>query len=180
MAELALSAPYNEVHKRNGQTILVENFKKRTPDGFESFTSGNAGQTLRGYELHVFDGDNVIQDLTLTYPTLQIRDFELRPLSAFTLNGSRFTNVGTTSMLPFGMTANSLQVLTTDPQIPTVLESMTNVGRFAAAGHLFIGGSARTLFEYTSKTPPGFIGYVKSGAVNIPASTEFIQYSTDA
>jgi len=180
MAELALSSPYNQVVKRNGLTILVENLKKRTPDGFESFTSGNAGQTLRGYELHVFDGDNVIQDLTLTYPALQLRDFELRPLSSFTLSGARFNNVGAASMIPFGMTANTPQVLTTDSQIPTVLESNSNVGRFPEEGHLFIGGSARTLFEYTLKTPTGFIGYVKTGSINIPASTEFIQYSTDA
>jgi hypothetical protein len=95
------------------------------------------------------------------------------------LTGSKFNFAGSTQTLPFGSTINSLQVLTTDESNQTILDADTSITRFASAGHLFIGGSARTLFEYTSKTATGFIGYVKSGNVNIPPSTEFIQYSVE-
>ena len=177
--QLQLASPYNEVLKRNTLVIKVENFKQRKPEGFDSFDSGNAFHTLAAFEKHIFSGDNVIDDLTREFPTLQIRDFEIRPNSSFTLTGSKFNFAGSTQTLPFGSTINSLQVLTTDESNQTILDADTSITRFASAGHLFIGGSARTLFEYTSKTATGFIGYVKSGNMNIPPSTEFIQYSVE-
>jgi len=179
MAELQLSSPYNRVLKRDSTTILVENFKQRKPEGFDSFSSGNAFHTLGAYEKSIFDGDNVIEELSLYYPQLQIKDFELRPNSSFTVGGRHFNFVGSAKSAPFGITINSLQVMSTDESNPLILEADTDISRFSSSGHLFIAGTARTLFEYTSKTATGFIGYVKNGNVNIPLSTEFIQYSTD-
>jgi hypothetical protein len=179
MAELQLSSPYNSVLKRDSTTILVENFKRRKPDGFDSFSSGNAFHTLGAFEKSVFNGDNVIDDLSMQYPQLQIKDFELRPNSSFTVGGRHFNFVGSALSSPFGRTINTLQVMSTDEANPLILEADTDVSRFASSGHIFIAGTARTLFEYTSKTATGFIGYVVRGDVNIPLSTEFIQYSTD-
>lgn len=179
MAELQLSSPYNSVLKRDSTTILVENFKRRKPDGFDSFSSGNAFHTLGAFEKSVFDGDNVIEELSMQYPQLQIKDFALRPNSSFTVGGRYFNFVGAAKSSAFGLTINILQVMTIDEANPLILEADTDISRFSSSGHLFIAGAARTLFEYTSKTATGFIGYVKSGNVNIPLSTEFIQYSTD-
>ena len=173
MAELQLASPYNQVHKRDGTTIIVENFLTRIPKGYESFTSGNVGYTLKSFEALKFEGDIVIEDVTRAYPTLAIRDFIERPNSTFTLSGSKF-NAGSSSMIMGVTFANGNQTISTDPQNPSTI-NVLNTSNFYDSGHIFT--SSRSLIEYVSKTATSFTGYVKTGPNSISNGNEMVQFS---
>lgn len=173
MAELQLASPYNQVHKRDGTTIVVDNFSRRIPLGFESFASGSAGYTLKSFESLKFEGDIVIEDVTRAYPTLSIRDFIERPNSAFTLSGSRF-NAGSSSMIMGVTFADGNQTISTDSQNPSII-NVLNTSNFYDSGHIFT--SSRSLIEYFSKTETSFTGYVKTGSNNLNNLNEMVQFS---
>ena len=147
MAELALSAPYNEVLKRNGTTVLVENFKSRTPPGLESFSSGSAGFVIKDFEKFKFEGSMVIEDLSRAFPTLAIRDFADRALSSFTLSGLRF-NAGPSGDFSAVTTSERNQTLTVQQGALSPIYAI-NVEKFPNSGHVFT--SNRQLIEYYSK-----------------------------
>lgn len=173
MAELQLLDPYNQVLKRDGTTVFVENFSRRVPLGFESFTSGSAGYTLKSFEYTKFEGDVVIEDLSRAYPTLTIRDFIERPNSAFTLSGSKF-NAGASSMIMGVTFADGNQTISIDSQNPSTI-NVLNTANFDDSGHIFT--SSRSLIEYISKTATSFTGYVKTGPNTISNGNEMVQFS---
>lgn len=173
MAELTLAAPYNEVTKRDGTTVLVENFSQRTPDGFASFTSGTAGPRIKDFEKYKFEGDIVIDDITRAFPSLAIRDFADRALSNFTLNGIKF-NAGPSGMIMGVTLADGAQTLSTSASSPSTI-NVTNTSNFFDSGHLFT--SQRSLIEYTSKTATSFTGYVVSGSTTLNNNDELVQFS---
>ena len=173
MAELALSAPYNEVVKRDGTTVIVVNFKSRTPPGLESFSSGSAGFVIKDFEKFKFEGSMVIEDLSRAFPTLAIRDFADRALSSFTLTGVRF-NAGPSGMFMPVTTATGNQTLSTSATNLTAINVVNN-DKFYETGHLFT--SQRSLIEYTSKAPGIFFGYVVSGPTTLNTGDELVQFS---
>ncbi|AMO43111.1 virion structural protein [Cyanophage S-RIM32] len=173
MAELTLSAPYNEVTKRDGTTVLVENFSQRSPSGFSSFTSGTAGPRLKDFEKYKFEGDNIIDDISRAFPNLAIRDFEERALSSFTLSGLRF-NIGPAGMVMGVTLANGTQVISNDSNVLSTI-TVDSTEKFYESGHLFT--SSRQLIEYTSKTATTFTGYVVSGPNTLNNNDELVQFS---
>lgn len=173
MAELQLASPYNEVLKRDGTTILVENFQQRVPEGFEPFTSGNAGFQLRSFEKYKFEGDIIIEDVSRAFPSLAIRDFEERRLSSITMNGDKF-NIGPSAMV-MGLTfADGLQPLSVLSTAPTAI-NVDNTSNFDDSGWLFT--SSRILIKYTEKTATTFTGYVVSGPSTLNNNDELVQFS---
>ena len=173
MAELALSAPYNEVIQRSGLSVFVENFKTRTPAGFESFSSGTAGPRIKDFEKIKFEGAMVIEDVTRAFPGMAIRDFADRALSSFTLTGVRF-NAGPSGMFMPVTTATGNQTLSTSATNLTAINVVNN-DKFYETGHLFT--SQRSLIEYTSKAPGIFFGYVVSGPTTLNTGDELVQFS---
>ena len=173
MAELTLAAPYNQVTKRDGSTVLVENFGQRVPDGFSSFTSGTAGPRIKDFEKYKFEGDIIIDDVTRAFPALTIRDFEDRSLSSYTLNGIRF-NAGPSGMVMGVTLANGNQTLSQDANAPSTI-TVVATSNFYSSGHLFT--SQRSLIEYTSKTATTFTGYVVSGPNTLNNNDELVQFS---
>ena len=173
MAELTLASPYNEVTKRDGTTIIVENFSQRIPDGFGSFSSGTAGPRIKDFEKYKFEGDMIIDDITRAFPALTIRDFEDRSLSTYTLNGIKF-NAGPSGMVMGVTLANGTQILSEDVNTPSTI-TVDNTSNFYDSGHLFT--SSRSLIEYTSKTATTFTGYVVSGPNTLNNNDELVQFS---
>lgn len=173
MAELTLASPYNQVTKRDGTIVLVENFKQRIPDGFSSFSSGTAGPRIKDFEKYKFEGDIVIEDVSRAFPSLSIRDFEDRSLSSFTLNGIKF-NAGPSGMVMGVTFANGTQILSEDVNAPSTI-TVDNTSNFYSSGHLFT--SSRSLIEYTSKTATTFTGYVVSGPNTLNNNDELVQFS---
>ena len=151
MAELALSAPYNEVIQRSGLSVFVENFKTRTPAGFESFSSGTAGPRIKDFEKIKFEGAMVIEDVTRAFPGMAIRDFADRALSSFTLSGLRF-NAGPSGDFSAVTTSERNQTLDTTPFAETAIYAI-NVEKFPDSGHVFTAN--RQLIEYYSKVQVG-------------------------
>ncbi|ADO99196.1 virion structural protein [Cyanophage S-RIM44] len=173
MAELSLSAPFNEVIQRSGLSVFVENFKTRTPAGFESFSSGTAGPRITDYEEIKFEGEMVIEDLTRAFPGMAIRDFSDRALSSFTLTGVRF-NAGPSGLFMGVTTATSNQTISTSASNLTAINVVNNE-KFYDTGHLFT--SQRSLIEYTSKAAGVFFGYVVSGPNTLNTGDELVQFS---
>ena len=173
MAELTLASPYNEVTKRDGTTVIVENFSQRIPDGFGSFSSGTAGPRIKDFEKYKFEGDIIIDDITRAFPSLTIRDFEDRSLSTYTLNGIKF-NAGPSGMVMGVTLANGTQILSEDVNAPSTI-TVDNTSNFYDSGHLFT--SSRSLIEYTSKTATTFTGYVVSGPNTLNNNDELVQFS---
>lgn len=164
------------VTKRDGTEIEVENLDRRKPDGFESFDSGIAGMTLKGYQSGVFEGDNTIDDITRAYPNLQIRDFEERALSTFTLSGLRFRNTSAARFNSLTLKVGADTLSTSDTVLSPI--AVANTEGFPDAGHLFT--SQRQLIEYTSKSAGTFFGYVKTGPANINDGDEVVLFSVEA
>lgn len=173
MPELQLAAGFRTVHKRDGNTVDVTNFGQRIPDGFSSFTSGAVTYTLRDFEFIKFEGDHVIEDIQRAFPQLSIRDFELRPLSTFTLSGDRF-NAGPSSMFMGVTSADGNQTISVDAENPSVINVITT-SNFENSGHIFT--AARQLIEYTEKTATTFTGYVKTGPNTLNNNDDMIQFS---
>lgn len=174
MPELQLADQYNVVHKRDGTTVEVGNFRQRIPAGFESFTSGVCNFTLGDFEKIKFEGEHVIHDITRAYPQLALKDFELRPFSGFTLAGVHF-NIGPSGMMMAVTAAAGNQVLSTDVENPGPINVVTT-NNFYDSGHLFTG--ARQLIEYTEKVDSTtFLGYVKTGTNSLNNNVELIQFS---
>ena len=181
MAELALAAPYNEVVKRDGTTVIVENFKSRTPAGLESFSSGSAGFVIKDFEKFKFEGSMVIEDLSRAFPTLAIRDFADRALSSFTLSGLRF-NAGPSGDFSAVTTSERNQTLDTTPFAETAIYAI-NVEKFPDSGHVFTAN--RQLIEYYSKVQVGpGVGILYGYQVNPTVATnvlnigdELVQFS---
>ena len=159
---IVLDSPYNEVTQRDGNTVTVTNRDQNVPDGYESYSLGNAGLTLAAYEntFTIDQGINValtIQDIELVYPDLTLRDFELRSTSALLGTGDRF-NLGipsyqtpVTRVTTGGTITDTINVTTTalfyDPAVTGETEYL-----FTSNGNVF---------SYTSLTPTSF------GGVNI-------------
>lgn len=173
MPELQLAPGFRNVLKRDGNTVDVTNFGQRIPDGFSSFTSGAVTYTLQDFEIIKFEGDHVIEDVQRAFPQLSIRDFELRPLSTFTLSGDRF-NVGPSAEIRGVTMAVGNQTISVDAENPTVI-NVANTSNFFDSGHIFT--AARQLIEYTEKTATTFTGYVKSGPNTLNNNDEMIQFS---
>ena len=181
MAELALAAPYNEVVKRDGTTVIVENFKSRTPPGLESFSSGSAGFVIKDFEKFKFEGSMVIEDLSRAFPTLAIRDFADRALSSFTLSGLRF-NAGPSGDFSAVTTSERNQALNPTEGALSPIYAI-NVEKFPNSGHVFT--SNRQLIEYYSKLQVGpGVGILYGYHVNPLLSTnvlntgdELVQFS---
>jgi hypothetical protein len=173
MAELTLASPYNQVTKRDGTTVLVENFSQRSPDGFVSFTSGTAGPRMKDFEKYKFEGDIIIDDITRAFPSLAIRDFDDRSLSSFTLSGAKF-NIGPSGMVMGVTFADGTQILSEDVNAPSTI-NVDTTANFYDSGHLFT--SSRSLIEYTSKTATTFTGYVVSGPNTLNNNDELVQFS---
>ena len=173
MAELQLAAGFRTVHKRDGNTVEVTNFGQRVPAGFTSFTSGAVTYTLRDFEKIKFEGDHVIEDIQRAFPQLAIRDFELRPLSTFTLAGTKF-NAGPSGMFMGVTTADGNQTISVDAENPSIINVASTL-KFYDSGHIFT--AARQLIEYTEKTATTFTGYVKTGPNTLNNNDDMIQFS---
>lgn len=175
MTVVSLAAPYNEVVKRDGSTVLVENIATRIPDGFSSFSAGTAGFTLGIFQNLKFEGDTVIDDVTRAFPTMTLSDFEVKPRSSFTQSGLKF-NLGPSAMLMGITMVSGQQTVSTNPLVPSTF-NVVNTKNFLSSGHLFT--SNRVLIEYISKTenPPTFTGYVVSGNNVLNNNDELVQFS---
>lgn len=173
MAVIPLLEPYNQVLKRDGATVLVENFSRRIPLGLESFTSGSAGYVIKNFESIKFEGDVVINDVTKAFPTLTIADFTDRANSSFILSGEKF-NTGPSSMIMGVTFADGNQILSTSPESLSTI-NVLNTSNFYDSGHIFT--SSRSLIEYVSKTDTSFTGYVKTGSNNLNNLDEMVQFS---
>lgn len=175
MATISLTAPYNQVVKRNGLTVLVENIATRIPEGFESFDAGSAGFTLGVFENLKFEGDTIIEDVSRAFPTMTLSDFEFKSRSSFTQSGLKF-NLGPSAMLMGVTMVNGQQTVSTNALAPSPF-SVISTSNFPSSGHLFT--SQRVLIEYVSKTqdPPTFTGYVVSGSNVLNNNDELVQFS---
>ena len=175
MAVISLASPYNEVVKRDGSTVLVENIATRIPDGFESFSAGTAGFTLGIFQNLKFEGDTTIDDVTRAFPTMTLSDFEVKSRSSFTQSGLKF-NLGPSAMVMGVTFVNGQQLVSTNPLAPSTF-TVVNTKNFASSGHIFT--SNRVLIEYISKTesPPTFTGYVVSGNNTLNNNDELVQFS---
>jgi len=173
MPEIILESPYNEIVKRDSTTIIVENFKKRVPEGFEPFTSGVAGSRIKDFEKYKFEGDIIIDDVSRSFPSLAIRDFEERALSSITLNGNRF-NIGPSGVIAGVTFADGLQSLSNLSSSLTTI-NVDNTSNFDDSGWLFT--SSRILIKYTAKTATTFTGYVVTGPITLNNNDELVQFS---
>ena len=170
-----LADPYNEVIRRDGSSILVENKDQNIPVGFEDYTQGNVGLTLGSFQdnVNVDTGLNsglTIGELSLAYPTLSIRDFEFRENSAFVGTGDRF-NFGIPSyQQPVTISASSGNVGSGSTLF------VQNTQNFEDSGYIFT--ESGNVIQYTSKTSNSFVGCtLVRGPNTISANDEIIPFT---
>ena len=175
---IELLQPYNEITYRDGSTVFVINRDQYVPDGYEEYTLGNNGLTLKAYQstFTVDQGINVsmtIQDLSLIYPDLTIRDFELRANSALLGTGDRF-NLGIPSY------QTPVTRVTSGGAITDRI-SVTSTSNFydpAVTGETeYVFTSSGNVFSYTSLTPSSFEGVtLVRGSVNVSLNDDVVPF----
>lgn len=177
--EITLLEPTNEILLRSNDIVVVRNLNSISDGDYDSYYLINAGNNLEIFEGNAFIDTGVysvsgitLNDIELIYPSLALRDFEERPLSAITLSGDKF-NLATPSI------QNPVTNSTTNGTISSSV-SVTTTANFPSSGYFYHSNGSTTfgVVRYTGKTSTSFTGCtVFSGSSTISNLADIIPYS---
>lgn len=177
--EITLDEPTNLITLRSLETVLVRNLTTASNGDYSSYYLVNAGNNLGIFEYNAFIDTGsysvsgiTLNDIELIYPSLTIRDFEERELSAITLAGDKF-NLATPSI------QNPVAISTSNGSITSIV-SVVTTANFPNTGYLYHsdGTSVFGVIQYTGKTSTTFTGCtVISGSTTISNGAQIIPHS---
>ena len=177
-----LVGPPYTVTKRDTTVVDVVNQSTSTvSDYIGSYEKTNAGHTISHFG-GIFDDGSAkvsgvsLEEFSLNFPSLTIRDFELRGSSSYTLAGIRFNLMPPSIQDPVAISATTT---TTIGGIITVqnegLPGSEPTKYFTDSGYLFTSGG--TVIQYTSKTATTFEGCsVISGPTTLTSGDDLIPF----
>jgi hypothetical protein len=176
--QVTLDAPINEVITRTNETITVLNKPIYREEFFESYNLGNVGFNLKTFENSAFvdtgllSNSNTIEELSLAYPSLSIKDFEDRAYSSITLTGEVFNLAPPTTLNPVVYAGG------TNLNSSSIINVVGNISKFPVSGYIFQGSSSQySVISYTGKTSNSFTGCVLvSGSSTIDPGNDIIPY----
>ena len=169
---ITLDSPFNQVRQRDNTIILVDNKSAFREEFYDSYSSGNAGFTLKIFENNAFINTGAfsvsgsIESITMAYPSLTIRDFEERGNSTITLIGSTFNFGIPTINSAGGFVSASINISQTSI-------SVLSTRGFPSAGNLLIG---KEVVSYSGKSQTTFTGVIRGINNTIPSTYAINQY----
>ena len=162
------------VVQRSGNIILLRNLIFGSDGGYiGNYSIGNAGHTISHFDGIFDDGTaNVsslsILEISIYYPSLTIKDFEIRGNTSYTLSGDKFVLMPPSIQNPVAISSSQGNI-----NGPIMVN---NTNYFPDSGHLFTSGGS--VIAYTSKTLSSFEGCtLVNGPDSISAGDELIPYS---
>lgn len=175
---LTLDDPINVITLRSGATETVRNLNTVSDADYSSYYLVNAGNNLGIFENNAFIDTGVssvsslsFTDIEFIYPSLTIRDFEERELSAITLSGDKFN-------LAIPSIQNPVTISTSNGTISSTI-NVVKTTNFPSSGYLYHsnGTTVFGVISYTGKTQTSFTGcVVVSGSTTISNSAQIIPY----
>lgn len=165
-----------EIIQRDGDSIFIlnspaNNYVLSSPN----FIQGNVGPAIGNFNQFVYPGYADVSGITLFmveahFPTLTLRDLEIRKISSYTSLGEYF-NLGNNSH------QNSVAISNSSGTIQNSV-IVQNTNYFPNSGYLFT--SQGTIIQYTSKTNTSFEGcIVYRGSNTINIGDEIVPYFID-
>ena len=176
--QVTLNDPINQIITRNNERITVLNKSIYREEFFESYNLGNVGFNLKTFENSAFvdtgllSNSNTIEELSLAYPSLSIKDFEDRAYSSITLTGEVFNLAPPTTLNPVVYAGG------TNLNSSSIINVVGNISKFPVSGYIFQGSSTQySVINYTGKTTSSFTGCTLiSGSSIIDPGNDIIPY----
>ena len=162
------------VVKRDGTIVYVKNNVYQEQIEFVgNYSITNAGPTIGNFDGIFDDGASgvsgmSIEEISIYYPALSLKDFEERSDSSYTLSGERFVLMPPSIQNPVAISSSNGTI-----GGPIVVQDTTY---FPDSGYLFTSGGA--VIQYTGKTSTSFTGCtLTSGPNSVANGDELVPFT---